>query len=89
MKYPILAKVMQAPGKGGKMTNRAFNASTGEDITRDIVYVTLKSALDKGMYLYKDNENSSWTQVDSNSTLRRQKTRHINPRGSQLEVYLS
>ena len=69
MKYPILAKVMQAPGKGGKMTNRAFNASTGEDITRDIVYVTLKSALDKGMYLYKDNENSSWTQVDSNSTL--------------------
>ena len=54
MKYPILAKVMQAPGKGGKMTNRAFNASTGEDITRDIVYVTLKSALDKGMYLYKD-----------------------------------
>lgn len=69
MKYPVLAKVMQAPGKGGKMTNRAFNASTGEDITRDIVYVTLKSALDKGMYLYKENENSSWVQVDSNSTL--------------------
>ena len=69
MKYPVLAKVMIAPGKGGKMTNRAFDARTGEDITRDIVYVTLKNALDKGMYLYKENENSSWIQVDSNSTL--------------------
>ena len=59
MKYPVLAKVMIAPGKGGKMTNRAFDARTGEDITRDIVYVTLKNALDKGMYLYKENENSS------------------------------
>lgn len=69
MRYPILAKVMQAPGKGGKMTNRAFDARTGEDITREIVYVTLKSALDKGMYLYKETENSSWTQVASTSTL--------------------
>ena len=69
MKYPILAKVMKAPGKGGKMSNRAFDARTGEDITRDIVYATLKNALDKGMYLYKENENSAWTQVDSNSTL--------------------
>lgn len=69
MRYPILAKVMQAPGKGGKMTNRAFDARTGEDITREIVYVTLKNALDKGMYLYKETENSSWTQVASTSTL--------------------
>ena len=69
MRYPILAKVMQAPGKGGKMTNRAFDARTGEDITREIVYVTLKSALDKGMYLYKETENSSWAQVASTSTL--------------------
>ena len=69
MKYPILAQVMKAPGKGGKMSNRAFDARTGEDITREIVYATLKNALDKGMYLYKENENSAWTQVDSNSTL--------------------
>jgi MoxR-like ATPase len=69
MKYPILAQVKRAPGKGGKMSNRAFDARTGEDITRQIVYATLKSALDKGMYLYKENENSSWIQVDNNSTL--------------------
>lgn len=69
MKYPILAQVKRAPGKGGKMSNRAFDARTGEDITRDIVYATLKNALDKGMYLYKENENAAWTQVDSNSTL--------------------
>ena len=69
MKYPILAQVKRAPGKGGKMSNRAFDAKTGDDITRSIVYATLKNALDKGMYLYKENENSAWTQVDSNSTL--------------------
>jgi MoxR-like ATPase len=69
MKYPILAQVKRAPGKGGKMSNRAFDARTGEDITRDIVYATLKNALDKGMYLYKENENAAWTQVDSSSTL--------------------
>lgn len=69
MKYPILAQIKKAPGKGGKMSNRAFDARTGEDITRSIVYATLKNALDKGMYLYKENENSSWVQVDSNSTL--------------------
>ena len=55
------------------MSNRAFDARTGEDITRDIVYATLKNALDKGMYLYKENENSSWVQVDSNSTLPEEK----------------
>ena len=73
MKYPILAQVKRAPGKGGKMSNRAFDARTGEDITRSIVYATLKNALDKGMYLYKENENSSWVQVDSNSTLPEEK----------------
>ena len=69
MKYPILSQVKRATGKGGKMSNRAFAAKTGDDITRSIVYATLKNALDKGMYLYKENENSAWTQVDSNSTL--------------------
>lgn len=73
MKYPLLAQVKRAPGKGGKMSNRAFDARTGEDITRSIVYATLKNALDKGMFLYKENENSSWIQVDSNSTLPEEK----------------
>lgn len=69
MKYPMLAQVKKAPGKGGKETTRAFDARTGEDITRSIVYVTLSNAMKNGKYLYKENENSSWVQVESNSTL--------------------
>lgn len=69
MKYPLLAQIKRAPGKGGKMSNRAFDARTGEDITRSIVYATLKNALDAEMYLYKETENSSWTQVSQTSTL--------------------
>ena len=36
----ILAKVMMAPGKGGKDTVRAFDSVTGDDITRTIAYAT-------------------------------------------------
>jgi len=73
MKYPLLAQVKRAPGKGGKLSNRAFDARTGEDITRSIVYATLKNALDKDMYLYKETENSAWTQVANSSTLPEEK----------------
>ena len=73
MKYPLLAQVKRAPGKGGKLSNRAFDARTGEDITRSIVYATLKNALDKDMYLYKETENSAWTQVANTSTLPEEK----------------
>lgn len=73
MKYPLLAQVKRAPGKGGKMSNRAFDARTGEDITRSIVYATLKNALDKEMYLYKETENSAWTQVANTSSLPEEK----------------
>jgi len=73
MKYPLLAQVKRAPGKGGKLSNRAFDARTGEDITRSIVYATLKNALDKEMYLYKETENSAWTQVANTSSLPEEK----------------
>lgn len=69
MIYPMLAQVKKAPGKGGKETTRAFDARTGEDITRSIVYVTLSNAMKNGKYLYKENENSSWVQVENTSTL--------------------
>ena len=69
MIYPMLAQVKKAPGKGGKETTRAFDARTGEDITNKIVYVTLSNAMKNGKYLYKENENSSWQQVESTSTL--------------------
>lgn len=65
----MLAQVKKAPGKGGKETTRAFDARTGEDITNKIVYVTLSNAMKNGKYLYKENENSSWQQVESTSTL--------------------
>ena len=67
--YPVLAQVKKAPGKGGKETTRAFDARTGEDITRSIVYVTLSNAIKNGKYLYKENENSSWVQVENTSSL--------------------
>lgn len=69
MRYPVLAQVTKAPGKGGKETTRAFNVATGEDITREIVYVTLSNAMKNGKWLYKENENSSWMQVENTSTL--------------------
>jgi MoxR-like ATPase len=69
MIYPVLAQVKKAPGKGGKETTRAFDARTGEDITRNIVYVTLSNAMKNGKYLYKENENSSWVQVENTSSL--------------------
>jgi midasin (ATPase involved in ribosome maturation) len=69
MMYPVLAQVKKAPGKGGKETTRAFDARTGEDITRSIVYVTLSNAMKNGKYLYKENENSSWMQVENTSSL--------------------
>ena len=69
MIYPVLAQVKKAPGKGGKETTRAFDARTGEDITRSVVYVTLSNAMKNGKYLYKENENSSWVQVENTSSL--------------------
>ena len=69
MNYPLIAEVKEAPGKGGKMTKRAFNQSTGEDITRSIVYATLTNAFKNGSWLYKETENSAWQQVEQGSTL--------------------
>ena len=69
MNYPLIAEVKEAPGKGGKLTKRAFNQVTGEDITRSIVYATLANAFKNGSWLYKETENSAWQQVEQGSTL--------------------
>ena len=69
MNYPLIAEVKEAPGKGGKMTKRAFNQVTGEDITRSIVYPTLSNAFKNKSWLYKETENSAWQQVEQGSTL--------------------
>tara|TARA_R110000751_G_scaffold245693_1_gene345695 strand:- start:219 stop:1361 length:1143 start_codon:yes stop_codon:yes gene_type:complete len=69
MKYPILAEIKIAPGKGGKDTVRAFDRRNQKDITRSIVYSTLQNAHKKNNWLYKETANSSWTQVSNKSTL--------------------
>ena len=69
MNYPLIAEVKEAPGKGGKLTKRAFNQVTGEDITRSIVYATLSNAFKNKSWLYKETENSAWQQVEQGSTL--------------------
>lgn len=83
--YPVLAQVKKAPGKGGKETTRAFDARTGEDITRSIVYVTLSNAMKNGKYLYKENENSSWVQVESTSSLPEEAAV---PQGNEVMAFL-
>jgi len=85
MMYPVLAQVKKAPGKGGKETTRAFDARTGEDITRSIVYVTLSNAMKNGKYLYKENENSSWVQVESTSSLPEEAAV---PQGNEVMAFL-
>jgi len=69
MKYPILAEIKIAPGKGGKDTVRAFDRRNQKDITRSIVYSTLQNAHKKNNWLYKETANASWTQVSNKSTL--------------------
>jgi len=69
LSYPLLAIIKQAPGKGGKMTVRAFDARTNADITRDIVYITLQNAFKNSEYLFKDEESSRWTRVPNTTTL--------------------
>lgn len=51
------------------MTVRAFDARTNQDITRDIVYVTLQGAYRKGECLLKMNSQDRWTRVSDKITL--------------------
>ena len=61
-KHTIIAEIKMAPGKGGSASKRAFNAATGEDITKTITYMTLSKALDAGMWL--ENSTGKWRQID-------------------------
>lgn len=79
VQYPLLAIVKQAPGRGGKDTVRAFDARTDEDITRDIVYVTLQNAYKNKMYLYKATADSRWCSVASTVTVAEMDSWHGGP----------
>jgi MoxR-like ATPase len=59
----IIAEIKMAAGtKGSSLSKRAFNAATGEDITKMITYMTLSKALDAGMWL--ENSTGKWRQID-------------------------
>ena len=62
-KHTIIAEIKMAAGtKGSSLSKRAFNAATGEDITKMITYMTLSKALDAGMWL--ENSTGKWRQID-------------------------
>jgi len=67
--YPLLAEIKQAPGKGGKLTVRAYDVRTGGDITREIVYVTIQGAFKSKEWLLKVSEVDRWMRVPSGTTL--------------------
>jgi len=65
MKKTIIAEVRTAKGVKGTSV-RAFNVATGEDITRQITYMTLRNAHTAGMWL--SNESGKWRQVVPETT---------------------
>jgi MoxR-like ATPase len=65
MNYPVtLAIGLGASKKGGKQSIRAINVATGEDHTREIVYVTLKGAYEADKWIRKDSADGRWYRVD-------------------------
>lgn len=65
MNFPIIAIIAEGQGRKGT-TVRATNYSTKEDITRDIVYATLKGAFKAGAYLMKPTADAKWMRIDPN-----------------------
>lgn len=61
MKNVIIAQVQMGPNSKGGQSIRAYQYGTGEDITREIVYATLKNAFEAGMWL--ENSSGKWRQV--------------------------
>jgi len=65
--FPIIAEIRQAPGKGGKLTVRAFVQGSSEDITREIIYVTLQSAFKNKQWLVKLSAGDRWQRIPANT----------------------
>lgn len=58
----IIAKVEKVQ-VGNREINRAFNAVTGEDISKSITYMTLSNAIKAGAWL--ENSTGKWRQIDA------------------------
>lgn len=67
--YPLIAEINKVPGKGGKLVVRAFNAANGQDITSQVVYVTLQGAYKRGHWLAKRSADDRWHRVPTNTTV--------------------
>ena len=61
MNNVIIAKVTMGPNAKGGQSIRAYEPVTGMDITKEIVYATLKNAYDAGNWL--ENSGGKWRQV--------------------------
>ena len=61
MKNVIFAEVKLAPGKRGESV-KAFCMATGEEVTKQITYMTLSNAFKAGMYL--ENGSGKWRQIE-------------------------
>lgn len=74
MKYPITLSIgLGASKKGNKQSVRAVNIATGEDCTREIVYVTLKGAYDAGKWIRKDSADGRWYRIDPTGDVKTEK----------------
>lgn len=67
MTYPIHAEIAMGQGKKGQSI-RATIKSTGEDITRQIAYVTLTGAYKAGMNIAKDSDEGRWYRIAKGAT---------------------
>ena len=61
MNNVIIAQVQMGANSKGGQSIRAYQLSTGVDVTKEIVYATLKNAFDAGMWL--ENSSGKWRQV--------------------------
>lgn len=67
MTYPIHAEIAMGQGKKGQSI-RATIKSTGEDITRQVAYVTLTGAYKAGMDIAKDSDEGRWYRIAKGAT---------------------
>jgi MoxR-like ATPase len=66
MNNVIIAQVAMGPNSKGSQSIRAYS-NAGVDITKEIVYATLKNAYDAGMWL--ENSSGKWRQVSEKEAM--------------------
>jgi len=67
MNNVIIAQVQMGANSKGGQSIRAYQYGTGVDVTKEIVYATLKNAYDAGMWL--ENSSGKWRQVSEKDAM--------------------